>query len=132
VNKRAVKVGKLEYEAEELSEKTLPGAVDFAHIEILEYARERWQYSEEKREYQPANLKERRELSFLNNLVEQMVPIIAADKNGAVESVGQLFDLARNDAAGFDKLYQAAIVANPTLNPAPPEVPEVGPDPLGE
>lgn len=109
-----VTVGAWQYEPEVLGTHTEPLA-GFAIDELASYAREKWGYSEEKERFEPSTTKERREFAIFDSFYYQFKAILMADKNSAIESVQELFDLARSNPAGFEELYQAAITANPGL-----------------
>jgi hypothetical protein len=110
-----LKDGDIEYEAEVLTGLTEENAVKQTEVELWEFVSERWKYSEEKEAYQANSRKERRERAIFNGLYRQVRAIMASDKNGVFEAPGELFELARTDEGSFNKLYEAAVKANPTL-----------------
>jgi hypothetical protein len=135
MGKISVKVGPLEYEAEVLTSVTESSFVQASVDAIIEYADANFNRLPDDEsgviKYQPETLKGKKEYRLFNSCIDKIMAILASDKNGVFESVKQLFDLARADKDGFEKLYQAALKANPTFKPGPVEVPKEGePNPL--
>ncbi|MBA3829894.1 MAG: hypothetical protein H0X33_13220 [Taibaiella sp.] len=129
--KNSVKVGDLDYEAEVLTSISEPGAITFANYAIRNFMDSKWNYSEEKKEYQLSTLKEQREFGIFDRSITHLKAVLAADKNSCFETVAELWALSRSDPASFEKVYQVAIQANPTLEPKPVEAPgEDQPNPL--
>jgi hypothetical protein len=114
---KVVKIGplELEYEAEILTASTEPGASKFAVNEFWDYASKKWDWSEEKKEYKSNTIKDRRERALFDGIYPKLFVVLVSDKNGFFESAAALFDFARNSPEDFERVYQSAIAANPTL-----------------
>jgi hypothetical protein len=133
---QVVKIGPLEYEPEVLTSITESSFIQASVDAIIEYADTNFNRlpgdESGTLKYSPETIKGKKEYRLFNSCVDKITVILASDKHGVFESVQQLFDLARADKEGFEKLYQAAIKANPTFKPVPVEAPKEGePNPLG-
>lgn len=110
-----IEVGAIKYEVEALTGLTQGNAVKDVEVALWSFVSERWGWSKEKEEYQNNSRKDQRERAIFNGIYQEVRAIMASDKNGVFESPVELFDLARTDEKNFNKLYEAAIAANPTL-----------------
>jgi hypothetical protein len=118
MSKNVVKVGEgIEYEVEILNSITEASFTRAAIDELLQFADENYRPIEgaDIQRYRPTTPKERKEFRLFDSVFHKMQVILACDKEGVIESVQQLLDLARKDKESFEEIYQAAIKDNPTL-----------------
>ncbi len=137
MSKNVVKVGGFDYEPEALNSITESAGVDYAINLLREYAVAEFTHelsAEGVFTFKPATAKESRAYMMWQNVFDKFKVVFASDRNSVFENVGQLLEVARNDPDGFEKLYEAAIKANPQFKPEEPKAEAEGekvPDPLG-
>jgi hypothetical protein len=113
---KVLKVGPLEYEARVLNALTEPTARNRAIRKLREYQDGRgWLYSEETGKFNDVPDEEGFDRDLFLDLVSKLIAILASDKKGVAGQVEDLLKLAESDADSFNKLYAAAIEANPSL-----------------
>lgn len=112
------------YEAEILTGITEESSTKMARFELWNYSSKKWFWSDEKEAYQTDSIKDRKSLALYNTLYDKLFVIMASDKNTIFESVESLVELARNNPDSFNKVYVAAIKANPTLANEPEKTPD--------
>ncbi len=121
IKQNVVTVGSISYEPETMNSLIKPGAINFADKVLIDYAKKRWNYSQQSNEFEANTPKEQRERAIFDGLYMKYQAILASDRHVVFGDVQIIVDLTENDPASFEAVYQAAITANPGLA----EVPEV-------